>query len=261
MKNILLLIPLVLFVSCVQPKTEWEKQLEAEKQEKELLQKQYADSTVSLSFCGIKLGEPFKTTVNAAKKEGTIKTVKYNDGSATCKANIYIPNREEPVVVDVKVCSYQDTITSFLILSDVYETKEAIKHLYKERYNEKAAVIDDDAEYWDDNVYRSGHTSQIWTFKNQSINLSEFYEEKRENYVKDARMRSPENRYGVKYTKYFKALSIIYSDTKQCEKAQAYEDEIAAKQKAAQKVIDDELKAKIEAQITKQQERAANQDI
>lgn len=43
-------------------------------------------------------------------------------------------------------------------------------------------------------------------------------------------MRSPENRYGIKYNKYFKIITIIYNDTYQCKNAKEYEDPLAAEE-------------------------------
>lgn len=264
----LALIAFALFFWIIIPKkptaperSDWEIRYELEKAKKseaECLKQQYLDSTVNLSFCGIKLGEPFKKTVSAAKNNETIHNVRFEkDGSATCNANLLLPNRENPLTVDVKICSYQDTITSYLIMSDAYDTKEALKSLYLDKYNEKAAERKDDAEYWGDKVRISGYWSWIWTFKNQSLNLAEFYEEERENYVKDARMRSPENRYGVRYTKYFKTITIIYSDLAQCAKVQKYEDELAAEAELKKEASDAAKKSAQEA-INK---KAASQDI
>lgn len=119
-------LSLLIIVSCGQgtPKeTEFEKQLREEREAREKLRKEYADSTVSLSFCGIKLGEPIKPTLNAAKKAGTIKKLKYDAGgeSATCQGEIYIAGWDKSLPVDVKVTSYQDTITSFLVMCNTYD--------------------------------------------------------------------------------------------------------------------------------------------
>jgi hypothetical protein len=265
-RNLSFLIVLAILVSCGQPRSNnsmtnwWEEDTEAINAAKEKRQKQYADSTVHLSFNGIKLGEPFRKTIAAAKKEEKIRNIKIentNGTAATCIANLFLPDREQPIEVDVKVASHQDTITSFVIMSTDYETKEAIKLLYLNKYKSSAAKDKDNPGFWGDKVRRSGYRSWTWTFKNQSITLAEFHEEKRENFIKDARMRSPENRYGVKYTKYFKSIVITYNDTYQCEKVMEYEKELAAeelKRRFAQK--DEE-----EESIAKQKERAVNQDI
>ena len=176
-------------------------------------------------------------------------------GSATCKANISLPNNEKPLTVDVKVTSYQDTITCILILSDKYETYTDLIALYKERYKEDYATVESDSDYWDDKVERSGNQSYIWTFKNQTLRVTNFYTERRENYVKNPKMRSPENRYGVKYTTFFKAVSILYSDIKQCEKVEAVEKAEREKKLA----IEEEYNRKKQIEETEKAERLKRQ--
>ncbi|MFA4998390.1 MAG: hypothetical protein WC513_09805, partial [Bacteroidales bacterium] len=80
-------------------------------------------------------------------------------------------------------------------------------------------------------------------------------------YVKDARMRSPENRYGIKYNKYFKIITIIYNDTYQCNKAKEYEDLLAAEEQKRIEAQEAELKAQREAQQEQRKARAAKQEI
>ena len=233
-----------------------------EKKEKEARLKQYGDSVVNLSFKGIVLAAPFRQTMKDAYETGQVRQLQFgHDGSATCKADIVLPNQEEPLTVDVKVTSYQDTITSFLILSDVYETYPALIALYKEKYNDEFASKEDRGEPWEDKSMRSGNSSYIWTFKNQTLRVTDFYTEKRENYVKNPKMHSPENKYGVKYTKFFKAVSILYSDIRQCEKVEELERmerEIGLeieKEQSRQQHIADSIKAE------KRRQQSLNQDI
>ena len=132
----------LMFVSCdfsssKSKEPSWEDiQKEREEARKARLQ-QYADSTVSLSFKGIELGKPFFRTVERSRKKGDVFNVKYDNTkeSATCKARLNLPNTEETVVVDIKVCSFQDTITSFIVMSDVYKTHEDLENLYENKYN------------------------------------------------------------------------------------------------------------------------------
>ena len=254
---VLLFIPLLLVPSCKQ-KSSYLDELEKSRQEKEVRLKQCADSTVNLSFKGITLATPIKATLNAALKAGQIKNLKYEKGgSATCNADITLPNRETPLTVDVKIASYQDTITSFIVMSDVYETYPALIRLYKDKYNEGFASIEDHAADWGDRTTRSGNQSFVWTFKNQTLRVSDFYSETRENYVKDPRMRSPENRYGVKYTKYFQAVSIIYSDIKQCKKVEAVEE----RERQIENARNRQKQAEDAAKQDSQRKKALDQDI
>lgn len=262
---VLIVFAFLLFSCNAKPKDNWEQEYDKlELQKKQNIQS-IADSTVNLSFCGIALGQPFSQTITLAKKNGKIRNVKYqidgNDKSATCSAVLILPENENGQIVDVKICSFQDTITSFIIMSDVYETHEAIIDLYKNKYNKDFCKNEDNAESWEDNIKRSGSDSWIWTFKNQSLRVSNFYTEERENYIKDASMRSPENRYGVRYTKYFAMISIIYSDLHQVKKVDAYESKVN-KQKQIEQAKCDSLKNINDSILrVKRKKRALQQDI
>lgn len=207
--------------------------------------KQYADSTVSLSFKGIELGEPFLKTIKQAKKNGNIYNVKYDKDkiSAICNAKIILPNREEALEVDVKIASHQDTITSFLILSTDYDTRETLKELYTSKYKEDYALIED--------------SSIIWTFKNQTLRFTKHITVEEEIYVKDPNMRAFQNRYGVEKKYYFKSISIIYTDLYHCKKVEAYEAE-----EARLRLIE-ERKKEIADSIKREEikKRAKSQDI
>ena len=262
LSSLLLLVTL----SCGQgrPKeSAFEKQMKEEREAKEKLKKAYADSTVALSFCGIKLAEPFRSTLNAAKKAGTIKKLKFDTGgeSATCQGEVYIAGWDKSLPVDVKVTSYQDTITSFLVMYDTYDGYQAIWRLYEDRYNEDAASSESKEQPWYDNKARSGNYSLIWTFKNQTVRMTDFYREEREWSVKNPNMKHPDNRYDIKYTKYFQALTIIYSDLRQCAKVEAVEakEKAIAEQKQAKKRA--AAQEKQAAQDRANREREATQDI
>lgn len=244
----------LMFVSCDlnNSKTKepsWE-DIEKEREEarKARLQ-QYADSTVSLSFKGIELGKPFLRTVERSRKKGDVFNVKYDNTkeSATCKARLSLPNTEEAVVVDIKVCSFQDTITSFVVMSDVYSTHEDLENLYEKKYNTDYGTSKD--------------RGYEWVFKNQSVKLSTHVRAEEEIYVKDPNMRSPENRYGKRTNYYFQATSIIYSDFYHLGKVEAYENELK-KERDRQYEIERRKRA-VEDSIKKEQKKreVENQDI
>lgn len=224
-----------LLISCVGGNNnkllkELEEKRKAEKMAHDARLRQYADSTVYLSFKGVELGQPFLKTVQQIRSNQDISNLKLNKDktSATCKAKIYLPNRSNALDVDVKIASFQDTITSFLIMSTDYDTREDLELLYNSKYDEQFSSKEKNEGYWGDNVKRSNSRSTLWTFKNQSLRFTTFSTEKRENYVKDPKMRSPENRYGVKYTSYFEAITIVYSDLHHCNKAEEYEAKLKA---------------------------------
>lgn len=244
----------LMFVSCdfsssKSKEPSWEDiQKEWEEARKARLQ-QYADSTVSLSFKGIELGNPFFRTVERSRKKGDVFNVKYDNTkeSATCKARLNLPNTEETVVVDIKVCSFQDTITSFIVMSDVYKTHEDLENLYENKYNTDYGTSKD-----------GGYE---WIFKNQSVKLSTHVRAEEEIYVKDPNMRSFQNRYGKRTNYYFQSTSIIYTDFYHYGKAEAYENEL--KEEQARKSEIERRKRAVEDSIKKEQmkRKVESQDI
>jgi hypothetical protein len=238
MKNlrlVFLLISTLLINSCV---TKPKDAFACVDDEFELKKKLMLDSVVELSCSGIVLGQPFNQTISLAKRDGKIKNIEYQldgeDKSATCVTKIILPNREEGQDVDMKICSFQDTITSIILISEDYDSHQGIIDIYTDKYNEQLSEYEFDVEDWGDKINRAGSNSWIWTYKNQSIRVSYFYTEKRENYLKDPTMHSPENRYGIRYTKYFNMISIIYSDLYQMKKVEAFEKKINEQKKIEQ---------------------------
>lgn len=232
-------------------------ELAKEKEEREANLRIASDSIVSLSFCGLTLGEPVSPMLSKAIKDKKIWDVrqKNGDGVIRFKSNIFLPQQENPLCVDVVVTTFNDSISSICLISEDYGTHQELIDLYISKYNDKyASLWDNRAELWENNARRSGNDSKVWTFQNQTLRVSNFYEEERENYVKDSRMKSPENRYGVKYTKYFKSIVILYSDIKLCEKAEEY-------QKAVESQLKVELQEESERKQKQQQIKAETQDI
>lgn len=270
MKNAVKLLSfalMIIFSSCNnqvrQQIKEFEMKRQAEKLAEEARLKQYADSTVTLSFKGVELGEPLIRTMQEARKKGEIYSLSYNKDrtSATCKAKINISTRDNPLEVDIMVASYQDTITSFVVMMEDYDARYGLEQLYKSKYNADYATREEDAEYWGDRVVRSKNHSMIWTFKNQSVRYTTFLTEKRENYVKNPEMRSPENRYGIRYTVDFKAVTIIYTDFHHCKKVEEYENEI---KKEEERLAEIEKAKTAKADSIKREEqrrKVYNQDI
>lgn len=242
------------FVSCdfnnhKEKQPSWEDiQKEREEARKARLQ-QYADSTVSLSFKGIELGKPFLKTVERARKKGDVFNVKYDNTkeSATCKTKLNLPNTEETLVVDIKVTSFQDTITSFIVMSDVYDTHEELERLYMNKYNTDYGTSKD--------------RGYEWVFKNQSVKLSTHVRAEEEIYVKDPNMRSFQNRYGKRTNYYFQSTSIIYTDFYHYGKAEAYEEELRKEQKRQYEIERRERAVTDSIKKEQMRKKAENQDI
>lgn len=275
MKYIVKLISIALAFTCIacnnpqkKEAKEWEQKMQAERLAKQARLQKYADSTVALSFKGIELGQPFLKTVQEARKKGSIYALSYGKDrkSATCKATVNLPDKEKPLEVDIMIASYQDTITSFVVMSEDYDTHNDLERLYESKYDGdffegEYSTKENEEQYWGDRVERSKSNSTIWTFKNQSIRYTTFLTEKRENYVKNPEMRSPQNRYGIKYTNYFKAVTIIYTDFYHYKKAEDYE--LAIKKEEA-RLREIEKRKQARADSIKKAElkrKAENQDI
>lgn len=209
--------------------------------------KKLADSTVSLSFYGVSLGEPFKKTIAEIKNNNNFHNVTYaNKDKTVCRAKVSmtLPSRTEPLLVDLQISSYQDTITSFIIASEDYDTHYSLIGIFKDKYNTDFSTDESEEDDYGDNLSVSGHESYLWTFKNQSIRVSNFYEEKKEYYIKDPTKSYFYNRYGIKYNKYFKMVTIIYIDLEQEKKIE----EINKKEKEKQRLENEKKRIEEEKQ-------------
>lgn len=176
-----------------------------------------SDSIVSLSFCGLTLGEPISPMINKAVKDKKIWDVKQNrgDGIVHFKSNIFLPQRENPLCVSVVATSFQDSISRICLVSEDYTTYQQLIDLYISRYNDKYASSLQWSYIWGNNEFflhknvnlwdrESRHDGKSWTFKNQSLHVVHEYTTEEHIYLKDSRMKSPENRYGVSRTNYFR---------------------------------------------------------
>ncbi|WP_304486123.1 hypothetical protein, partial [Duncaniella muris] len=87
-----------------------------------------------------------------------------------------------------------------------------------------------------------------------SLHVVHEYTTEEQVYLKDYRMKSPENRYGTTRTNYFKRAIILYNDNELCKKIEEHLKSVEAQSKA------DEQR-KLEIVRGTQIERASNQDI
>lgn len=227
-------------------RSDYLKQLDEEQAQKEANLKIAADSTVSLSFNGFTLGASFSTSVKNAIKDKRISNIKYNSDKTglSGSANIYLTTQENPLEVELWVTSLNDSISSICITSTNYETRNDLIDLYKTKYLEKFANFE----------HKNGSDSYVWIFNNQSLRVANLYETEQEVYVKDSRIKSPENRYGVKSTNYFKSVVILYNDTELCERAK----EIQAKEDSEKRKLN---QLENERRSKNIQDRARHQDI
>ena len=240
---------------------------EKEQAEKEANLKTASDSIVSLSFGGLILGQPISSMINKAVKDRKIWDIKQNRGDniVRFKSNIFLPEQESPLCVDIVVTSFQDSIARICLVSEDYTTYQQLIDLYTSRYNDKYAsslqwsniwgnnefFLHKDVDLWDRNA---SHDGRSWLFNNQSLHVVHEYTTEEQVYLKDSRMKSPENRYGTTRTNYFKRVIILYNDNELCKKVEEYLKSVEIQSKA------DEQR-KLEIARGNQIDRVSNQDI
>ena len=267
MKNILLLLSIIclFFPSCAQKKSQREIEYELRQEELNKRRNEMADSIVNLSFKGIFLGQPFDNSIKNARKSESIQNVSIKKIDekihvARCKTKILLPTKEDKennAVVEVSILSYQDTITRIYITSNDYDTHSSLKYLYWEKYNRELAVESKEEESWSEwDTSIDIKETHLWTYKNQSVKLTEFQTQKREYYVKDASKHYYENRYDVSYTTFFDHLEIEYIDSKHTNKYNTYR---AIKEKR-EKILADSIKH-IEDSIKKIKDSIENAEL
>ena len=257
----------VLFYGCKKSDHNDYGELAKEEAEIEANLKIASDSMVSLSFCGITLGEPISPMLSKAMKDKKIWDIKQNRGNGVIcfKSNIYLPKRENPLCVDVLVSTFNDSISSIFIISEDYVTHQELIDLYTSKYTDKYASSLQWSSFWGNNEFflhenvdlwniDANHNGKSWNFNNQSIHVINEYTTEEHIYLKDSRMKSPENRYGKSHTNYFMRVIILYNDNKLCKEAEEY-------RKAVNSRLKTELQNESERKQTQQQIKASEQDI
>ena len=222
---------------------EAEKKIENERKIKDENLKIASDSVVNLSFSGLELGKPASKQIQDAIKENRIKKQHtYNGKNDTYEVPIYLPTQDNPIYADLVISTYNDTIASLCVTSQDFETKDALIELYISKY---------DNRYADEGF--NGYPKS-WKFKNQTLTISLNTDLVEEVYVKDERMKHPENRYGKKYTTYFLSLDISYSDNRLSALARQERDSIAKAEKKRE--VEEETK-----RVNQRINKATKQDI
>ena len=239
-KSILYLIMICLLLySC----TDTQKQTKAQIQVNQNVDSQpkpqeiLADSIVELSLNGIKLGQPFSSAISKAKKEKKIYDVEITSNNkspiklAYCSTDLFVNDVNNPEKVNVQIHSFEDTITSIEISTTYYDTYQELYRLYRNTYNTKYAIIEKNEKEWGEHdAERKYDESYEWKFKNQSLKITTYATERRENYIKDPSKRAPQNRYGVQYTTRFDKFTVLYKDYNHKRKEVSFEFQENAKQ-------------------------------
>lgn len=200
------------------------------------------DSTVSLSFSNIALASHINS-IYKAQKNGKLKVYRKTQDTIFCTTNLYYKEGCDPIKVDFNIGYFQDTITGFKIYSDDYDSRREVMALYTNKYNLDFA----------ETSYNS-RDPYIWTFKNQTLKIEETAYAVEEIYVKNEKMRMPENRYGTKRTVYFDKVIISYSDIEQTKKVRDHKNKLA-KEDAIRREREDSIKK------AKNNANMKNQDI
>lgn len=202
---------------------------------------QLADSTVSLSFSGVTLSSHINT-IYRAQKEGKIKIGRKTNDSIFCSAALYYNENKDPIDVNLSIGYFEDTITGFNVISRDYDSREAVKSLYANKYNIDFAET---ANY--------GRTPYIWTFNNQILRIDEKSYVEEVIYIKNPKMKMPENKYGTKRTTYFDKIIISYIDIRQNNKLTIYKAQQENKSRLKAQRADSIKKAKNKANMAKQE--------
>ena len=269
--GLIMLIFTCIFISCTSKndrlleelREEMRKEREAEEIAKDARLKQYTDSTVCLSFKGIELGKPFLKAVHNARNKNEIYNLNINKDKsiATCKAKLYSQNSDNLLVVDIEIKSYQDTVSEFIIKSRNSNIAHGLETLYKSKYDVEYSQYFRHEGDWADREVRKNKTTVYWTFKNQKLEVVNYTIERREVYVKDARMSAPQNRYGTRYYSDFDEINIRYVDFYHNKKHREYEDKLKREIDSISEI--ERIKAKRADSIKRAEikARAISQDI
>ena len=201
MKNLLFLIGVsALLFSCDNSDKriqKWRKEYEETKKKeaeiKEVYRNELKEKSVDLSFMGFQCGASFSEGVRKAKANKDIRITK-QDISKT-EGSIEFRTKLNEVSIDCKICSFQDTITSLIVLSKDFDNRKMFRLLYIEKYGEPSF----DSELFGD---------AEWRFKNGSIKITNHEHTEIKN---------------GKEQRYYDMTSIIYNDYKQIKKVEEFE--------------------------------------
>ena len=263
----LIAISFITFNGCKSNRKDYLRDIEKEQVERETNLTIAADSMVHLSFGGLALGDAAAPMIDAAIRNKMIWDIKQNqkDGIVSFKSNIFLPEREHPLCVDVLVTVFNDSISAIYLISEHYEAYQELMDLYISKYSDKYASSLQWSYIWGNNEFflhgnndvwdrNASHEGKSWTFKNQSVHVIHEYETENKIYLKDSRMKSPENRYGTSRTNYFRRVIILYNDNKLCKKSEEYE-------KSVKMQVNSSLEKEREIEQMQQQTKALEQDI
>lgn len=135
----------------------------------------YVDSIGNLSFFGIELGASFFDVIKELQNNKNVKNIKTTNKfctlHCTCNMMILLPNEKQPIPIDLKISSYQDTIYNIIVGTNNYWDSKELKNLYLLKYDLKfASEYNTDYEY--DIVTRDVRDEKYkWILGNQSLSI------------------------------------------------------------------------------------------
>jgi len=183
----------------------------AEPNEYDSLKTKMGEKEVKLAFFEFELGKPINDCLLKAKKNKEIEITKINKGK---DLSVEFRCKLTDKIVDCKVCSFEDTITSLVILSED-PSIQGIDNLYIEKYGEPLK------SYLEVDEKNENSYDFKWLFKNSSIYIYTHYKSEdkiavikgREGLRSDNRLK-----YETVQDIYFVMLSITYNDLYQMKK-------------------------------------------
>ena len=129
-----------------------------------------ADSVVSFSFRGFKLGKPLRPALIKAQKEKYIWNVNIKGNVTKGKTSILLLDSNKPLSVSITVETYLDTIYYIELKSDSDRAFSNIADVYREKYG-----------YWysytrgkpDATYFTNNNKTYWWNFNNQRVSVHE----------------------------------------------------------------------------------------
>lgn len=199
---------------------------------------------VDLSFMGFKLGSPFSKALYSANQNKEIQIVNRSinkiDGSVVFKAML------NGLDIECKVCSFQDTISSLVVLSKDSGSPSNFRTLYAEKYGKPC-----DGDY----------STSKWGFKNGGIEIATHTTSKTRIEMIPGREHLTKinlQNYRQVTDTYFQMSSITYNDYSQMKKIMDYERVERQQADSLRKIQEEEDRITQEAELQKIKTKSVN---
>lgn len=215
-----------------------------EANEADIYRAEMQDKLVDLSFMGFKLGAPFSKALYSASQNKEIRIINRSIGKID--GSVVFGTMLNSLDVECKVCSFQDTISSLVVLSKDSGSPSNFRNLYVEKYGKPC---DDD------------YSTSKWRFKNGGIEIATHTTSKtRIEMIPGREHLSKTNlqNYREVTDTYFEMLSITYNDYSQMKKIRDYESVEKQKADSLRKIQEEQDRIKQEAELQKVKTHSVN---